>query len=408
MKEFLNLDLYNLILIRYNEIWLKSTKVKIRMLKTLMNNIKNILNRKEISFHKYQLSNDSTRLFFFFNYEDIPRAMELLNFSFGIHSFSPALRTSDKIKNISERAIEIAERIIHEGDTFALRVKRSGNQEYSSKDVAVKVGQTIVDHFKNSNVDLKVNLSNPDKKIYIEVRDQFSYLFTDIIYSDWGGLPIEYNKKIACMDIGRLNDLLAAFMVMRRGCEIYPVLFDLTENEESFNEWISNWRHAVNFTPFFKFTVRRIKFKKIMDLISEMLKEPKYTCPMCRLLRYDIMGKILGEGTDRNLERIRAISDGVSLNDSSLCPDEIELESISLNYMFLEHPTFTPLIGLDSEEITKFLENISVNFKKVNYCPYKPKSQELDVEEVKKIYNSLNLNKLLNECIHDMEKILII
>ena len=408
MKEFLNLDLYNLILIRYNEIWLKSTKVKIRMLKTLMNNIKNILNRKEISFHKYQLSNDSTRLLFFFDNEDIPRASKLLNFTFGIHSFSPALRTSNKIKNISERAVELADRVIHEGDTFALRVRRSGDHEYSSKDIAVKVGQAIVDHFKESNVHLRVNLTNPDKKIFIEVRDEFSYLFTDIIYSDWGGLPIEYNKKIACMDVGRLNDLLAAFMIMRRGSEIYPVLFDLTENDDLFNEWISNWKQNVDFAPFFKFTVRRIKFRKIMERMSELLKEKKYTCAICRLLRYDVLGKILGEGVDRSLDRIRAISDGVSLNDSSLCPDEVELESISLNYMFIDQPIFTPLIGLESEKVDKFLKMISTSFKKIDYCPYKPKSQEMNVEEVKKIYNSLNLNKLMTECIHEMEKIIII
>ena len=408
MKEFLNLDLYNLILIRYNEIWLKSTKVKIRMLKTLMNNIKNILNRKEISFHKYQLSNDSTRLLFFFDNEDIPRASKLLNFTFGIHSFSPALRTSNKIKNISERAVELADRVIHEGDTFALRVRRSGDHDYSSKDIAVKVGQAIVDHFKKSNVNLKVNLSDPDKKIFIEVRDQFSYIFTDIIYSDWGGLPIEYNKKIACMDVGRLNDLLAAFMIMRRGSEIYPVLFDLTENDDLFNEWISNWKQNVDFAPFFKFTVRRIKFRKIMERMSELLKEKKYTCAICRLLRYDVLGKILGEGVDRSFDRIRAISDGVSLNDSSICPDEVELESISLNYMFINQPVFTPLIGLELEKINKLLKMISTNFKKVDYCPYKPKNQEMNTEEVKKIYNTLNLNKLMTECIHEMEKIIII
>ena len=408
MTEYLNLDLYNLILIRYNEIWLKSTKVKMRMIKTLLNNIKNTLNRKEIAFHKYQLSNDSTRLYFFFNNDDIPRAIELLNYAFGVYSFSPALRTSSKMKNIAERAIEIAERIIHEGESFALRVKRSGDHDYSSKDVAVKVGQAIVDHFQKSNINLEVNLSNPDKKIFIEVRDQFSYIFTEIIYSDWGGLPIETSKKIACMDIGRLNDLLAAFMLMRRGTELYPVLFDLMEDEDSFETRISNWKENVNFTPFFKFTVRRIKFKKIMDKVIEQEKEPDYTCAICRLVRCEILGRILTSKDDRNLNRIRAISDGISLNDISLCPDKVELESIALNYMFTNHPVFTPLIGLESDKISEYLTKISTNFKKVDYCPYKPKNQKMNSEELKKIYYSLDLTKFVTQCIQDMEKIKII
>jgi thiamine biosynthesis protein ThiI len=312
------------------------------------------------------------------------------------------------MKNIAERAIEIAEKIIHEGDTFALRVKRSGDHDYSSKDVAVEVGQAIVDHFQKSNINLKANLSNPDKKIFIEVRDQFSYIFTDIIHSDWGGLPIETNKKIACMDIGRLNDLLAAFMLMRRGSEIFPVLFDLTENEDSFKIWISNWRENIRFVPFFKFTIRRIKFKKIMEKVIEQLKEPSYTCAICRLLRYDMLGKILTSKDDKNLSRIRAISDGISLDDISSCPDHVEVESIALNYLFTNHPVFTPLIGLESNKINEYLKKISTNFKNVDYCPYKPKSQRMNLEEVKKIYRSLDLNKFITECIQDMEKIKII
>ena len=43
---------YNLILIRYAEIWLKSQKIKIRMLKYLMSNITKILKRKGIKFNK--------------------------------------------------------------------------------------------------------------------------------------------------------------------------------------------------------------------------------------------------------------------------------------------------------------------------------------------------------------------
>ena len=44
-QDFL-LPQYNLILIRYAEIWLKSQKIKIRMLKYLMSNITKILKRK--------------------------------------------------------------------------------------------------------------------------------------------------------------------------------------------------------------------------------------------------------------------------------------------------------------------------------------------------------------------------
>ncbi|MBD3256688.1 MAG: hypothetical protein GF383_16460, partial [Candidatus Lokiarchaeota archaeon] len=121
-KKTTILDSYNLILIRYtDEIWLKSRKVRMRMLNILMDNIVNTLNRENIPFHKYQLSKDATRIFFFFKNDDIPRAIILLRNVFGIYSLSPSLRTSAKLKNIAERTIEVGKSILKKDDSFALR-----------------------------------------------------------------------------------------------------------------------------------------------------------------------------------------------------------------------------------------------------------------------------------------------
>ena len=230
MTNFKNLPQYNLILIRYNEIWLKSTKVKMRMLKILMQNIRNMLEKAEISYHKYQLSKDSTRIFFFFKNEDLPAAVEVLKKVFGIYTLSPALRTSNRMKNITERAVEIAHQVLKEGDSFAIRSKRSGTHDFTSQDVARKAGQAVLEGLNHLN--LSVDLSSPDEKIFIEVRGQFSYVFTDIVESKWGGLPIEPRKKVFVMDVGRRTDLLAGFLLARRGCQIFPVLFDMTEKRD--------------------------------------------------------------------------------------------------------------------------------------------------------------------------------
>ena len=145
MEKLHLLEQYNLVLIRYSEIWLKSQKVKIRMLKILMDNIKKALNRNGIPFNKYQLSKDSSRIFFFFKNNDLNNAIVVLKKVFGIFSISPALRTSNKINNISERVMEIAKEILEKGDTFALRVRRSGNHDYTSIDVARIIGKKIIE-----------------------------------------------------------------------------------------------------------------------------------------------------------------------------------------------------------------------------------------------------------------------
>ena len=129
----------------------------------------------DIKFNKYQLSKDSSRIFFFFKNEDIPRAVKVLKNTIGIQSLSPALRTSNQIKNITERTIQVCKNYLEEGDTFAVTVKRSGKHDYNSRDVAVKVGKAILDDLHILN--LKVNLTAPKKVVYIEVRNEFSYLF---------------------------------------------------------------------------------------------------------------------------------------------------------------------------------------------------------------------------------------
>ncbi len=400
MSKSPNLEYYNLILIRYNEIWLKSTKVKIRMLKSLMRNIKNMLQRSEIPFHKYHLSKDSTRVLFFFKNEDILRAAELLKRVFGIHSFSPALKTSSNLKNIVERILEVSDKVLNKGDTFALRVKRSGKHDFSSKDVAIKGGKAILDNFKELN--LKVNLTSPKKKIFVEVRGEFSYIFTEIIKSVWGGMPIEQNKNIFIMDVGRLSDLLAGFLIARRGSQIYPVLFDLTEKD--FEMRLSNWKKAVLFMPNFKFTIIRINLARVLEEAKKRIQDPKNICSICRLVRFEIISRLLKDVKIENHKRIKAITDGVSLNDFKFCPDNVDLGSIALNHLFSGYPIFTPVIGLDSDQIKLYLSKISNNLQKIDYCKFKPKNQEIDIEKLKSLYYSLNLNEAIEEAITRMEK----
>jgi len=397
---------YNLILIRYGEVWLKSQKVKIRMLKVLMNNIKRMLKRNGITFSKYQLSKDSSRIFFFFKNEEILRALNILTNSFGIHSISPALRTSSNLKNITERTLEIANEILVKNDTFALRVKRSGKHDYSSMDVAIAVGQAVIDELKD--LDVRVNLTNPKKTIFIEIRQEFSYIFTTIIETKWGGLPIETQKKIIAMDIGRLNDLIASFLLMRRGSQIYPILFNVIEDKEKDVKWYSNWKEAFNYIPFNYLLLRKINLVEILNHVSKNLAKRQYLCAICRLIRFEIISKLIKESESPEFGKIRAISDGVGSIENSLCPDNVDLESIMFNYLFSEYPIFTPIIGLNLKKIESFKLNISKHLKTFDYCQFRPRHQDFDKEKLIQIYKSLKLEPIIKKSLENIEFIKII
>ena len=107
-------------------------------------------------------------------------------------------------------------------------------------DVARIVGKQVIEEL--ANLELRVNLSNPNKKIFIEIRDNFSYIFSHIIKFPWDGLPIEPQKKMLVMDVGRLNDSVSGFLMMKRGSNVYPILFNMMHNKEKDILWESNWK----------------------------------------------------------------------------------------------------------------------------------------------------------------------
>ncbi len=401
MPQYRILEQFNLLLIRYSEIWLKSQKVKIRMLKILMDNLKKLLEREGISFHKYQLSKDSSRILFFFDNLDIENAITVCLRVFGIHSISPALRTSSKINNIMERTLEVAQLILEKGDTFALKVKRSGKHDFSSLEVAQTVGKAILDQFPELR--LKVNLSNPKKTIFIEIRADFSYIFLEIIPSNWGGLPIEYNKKVLVMDIGRINDLLAGFLLMRRGCEIYPLLFDNSNNQETMQSWFENWQEVTKFVPYDHIPLKRINLYQILSKLAVKLEDNTHFCALCRMIRMAIVAKYLKTSKETFIPKIRAITDGTTLNNMTICNDIVDLESLSLNSLFSVYPIFTSLIGLDENIINNLLSHISSNINKFTYCVFKPKNQEINVEIVKSLYETLKIEELVEQSLTNLE-----
>ena len=397
MEDYLFLKQYNLVLIRYAEIWLKSQKVKIRMLKYLMSNIKNILKWKGIPFNKYQMSKDSSRVFFFFNNKDIPRAINILKNAFGVHSISPAIRTSNNLKNITERTIEVGKEVLEKDNTFALRVKRSGSHSFTSIEVAQIVGKAIIDEFPNLN--LKVNLTQPRKQIFIEIRGEFTYIFTQIIKSKWGGLPIEPQKKMLVMDIGRLNDLTAGFLLLRRGAEIYPILIDIKEEREEEDIWLSNWKEVREYIPYKRFQVNMINIHHILKKIASELEDEQYFCGICRLIRFEILSKMVSNPNFHLYGKIRASVDGTSLNCSSICPDSVDLDTLANNSLISKLPIFTPTVGFGERKLNDLSMKISTYLKKIDYCPFKPKDQEFDAERLEEIYANLKIDTMIEKSI---------
>lgn len=200
-----------LAILRFGELWLKSEGVKKRFLLKLVSNIKALLDYNGID---YELKLARTRIFV--NVAD-EKAAKVFKRVFGLSSYSFAVEVLTDKKEMVTEVTKIASNF-KKSDTFAIRVKREGKHKFTSQSLAAELGSAVVEKYGN-----KVDLSNPKKTIYVEVLGDKSYIF-DEKYACGGGLPLGVEGSAVAYFDDELNSVVAAYMIMKRGCKIISVV----------------------------------------------------------------------------------------------------------------------------------------------------------------------------------------
>jgi thiamine biosynthesis protein ThiI len=222
----------NLIIIRYSEIGLKAKFTRKTFENILQKNIKDILKKEKIIF-----SLNKTGGRFFIYTKKIKKTTTVLKKIFGIKSVSPCFKIDSSINSMKKIALKVIKDKINKDTSFALKVKREGNHDYTSQDVAIILGDEIVKKTK-----AKVNLSKPDIKLFIEIRQSNAFFFFEKILGP-GGLPLGSQGKVLSLVKSKDNKFLATWYMIRRGC--IPVFLTLEkefiENIKTFtNKWHFN------------------------------------------------------------------------------------------------------------------------------------------------------------------------
>ena len=219
---------YELIIVRYGEIGLKAKETRKRFENTLVNNIKNALNTKQLP---CRIKKERGRIYVHTN--KIDESISILQKVFGIVSVSPTIHTHSDIDSMSELSVRISKEALRRGKSFALRVTRTGEHNYTSQDVAIRIGNDIV-----KAIQANVNLTKPDFELFIEIRNKSAYIFTEKIRGA-GGLPLGTQGKALAL-VTAPKSILAAWYLMRRGCKILFVNID-ERNTKILNSFLTNW-----------------------------------------------------------------------------------------------------------------------------------------------------------------------
>lgn len=209
-----------------SEISLKSPFVRRHFTKKLVQSIKFALKRNKVSFSS--IARGGGRLYVFC--QNSKKAQKILLTVSGIHATALAKHfTKANYAEIEKQAIAFAKGFLKKGDTFALDASVSPGAGFSGTDLEFRLGAAIQKEISG----LKVKLKQPEKEICIEITKK-DFFFYSAEQKCLGGLPLGAEGSTAFFFEGKKDELPAAFLLMHRGCNIFPIVKKKSAKLEKF------------------------------------------------------------------------------------------------------------------------------------------------------------------------------
>ncbi len=260
----------------------------------------------------------------------------------GVRNFAPVYVAElelEAIREVAKQAITEAHGDVT-GRRFRLSARRS-NKRFSltSPEINLQVGGYL-----KAELNMEVNLKNPEITVHVEVGEDEAYIYTDK-RNGIGGLPVSSSGRGVVLFSGGIDSPVAAYTMMKRGMEVVLVhLYNSTINRDfskirDLAKQLSKYqgrtqlimidleefqRHAIAMVPD---RYRMIIYKRQMIRSAVQVAEEVNAHAL-------VTGDSLGQVASQTLENINAIYDASPL------------------------PLLSPLIGFDKEEIIKLGKRI--------------------------------------------------
>ena len=325
-----------IIIIRYAEIHLKGRNRSF-FENVLVNNIKGTLRGFE-----YKLTKTSGRyLLTDFDSSFASNILGKLKCVFGIHSLSEAEAVTSGIAEISAACCRLGV----ESGSFKVSCNRADKKfPLKSFEMAAEAGGVLLEKFPA----LKVDLFNPQKIVYIDIREcRETFVYSEVLMGA-GGLPVGCGGKGMLLLSGGIDSPVAGYMMAKRGMNIVAVHFHSYPytSAESKEKTLALAEKLKDFTAG-KMTVFAVPFAEIQTQIRDLCPENYLITIMRRFMMRisQIIAAKNGAG---------ALITGESLGQVA----SQTLESITVTNAVASIPVFRPLIGFDKSEIVKIAQHI--------------------------------------------------
>lgn len=380
------------ILIKIGELVLKGLN-RTKFESSLIKNIK----RRISGIGKFEILNMQSTIYLIPKSKDINfnKTVEVLKKIFGITSISIAYQMEKNIDVILEKTCEHYDDILSSVNSFKIETKRADKKfKLKSPEISSKLGEYILDKFKN----LSVDVHNPDVEITVEIRDFAAFTHIEKTKGA-GGMPTGTAGKAAVLISGGIDSPVAAWMMAKRGVVIDAIHFlsppYTSERAEkkviNLLEKVSQYSGRIN--------LFKVPFTEIQEEIYAKCREDLFTIIMRRLM-FKISNKIATNN------QCSALITGESLGQVA----SQTMSAISCVDKSSDIPVFRPLIGMDKNEIVSIsrkIETFDISIQPFEDCctVFTPKHPKLNPElkYIEMEESKLDLARLIQNAIDNLE-----
>lgn len=274
---------------------------------------------------------------------DFDEALDRMKCIFGIAAFSRAAVCEKNMEDIRTRGVEWLRDKLAGARTFKVESKRADKRfPLTSPEISREMGGAILASYPHLSVDVK----NPDVTVVVEIRDFGAYIRAGQI-AGAGGMPVGTGGRAAILISGGIDSPVAAWMMAKRGIELFAVHFAsppytgyLAEKKvKDLLRQVSKYSGPIR--------LAKVPFTDIQVRIQEQCPEEYFTLIMRRF-----MMKIASRLADDN--RCGALITGESVGQVA----SQTLAALQVTDKASDKLVLRPLIGMDKEEIVRISRKI--------------------------------------------------
>ena len=202
------------IMIKYGELTTKKGNRNF-FVNALYKSIKDKLNGYNVN-----ISRDLSRMYIEFDNNELDSILKRINNIFGIHGYLVAYKVLSDVDVIKNTVLDVVNN--EKFDTFKVETKRSDkNFPIQSTEFSRQIGGLVLKNTKDKKVDVK----NPDLLLNIEIRKDYTYIYTNQ-YEGLGGYPNNTLGKAMLMLSGGIDSPVAYYLALKRGIHVEAVYFE--------------------------------------------------------------------------------------------------------------------------------------------------------------------------------------